>query len=216
MKLRSDNDKLSPCDDIDKFWHLHLLNPILYYNFCIAQFNKIIDHNPTDSFDQNARRQRLTNTMNEYLQKFGDFACPNVWGVKSNLVDIKKDNCAINTYFDGQIKVTIFYTFDTKKGESVYKIWKTNNNKYDGVTFDIDIKNVGNSTLSDLANNISILTKHQKMGIYFYSVADKINVLSGKNTKDGYKYNLPGETALKNIKQDMICVLEEISHHGYC
>lgn len=216
MLLRSINNKLSPSDDIDKFWHLHLLNPIFYYNYCNEQFNKIIDHCPADSFDKHAREQRLTNTKNEYKKKFGDFACPNVWNVKNKCDNINKINDSTNTRPTDKIKVNIFYTFDTKTADGVQKIWKRNNNKYDDTMFDIDKKKVGNETLNDLAKNISVLTRHENIGIHFYSETEKLNVLAGKNTKNGFRCDISRETLLKNINQNIICILEEVSQHGYC
>jgi hypothetical protein len=211
LEIRAENEKLSPIDDIDKFWHLHLLNPVLYYNYCLSKFKKIVDHNPSDSFDQIARKQRITNTLIEYRKKFITFAFPCVWKIElensADLIKIGKDITG------SKMTVTIFYTFDIQKGESVYKVWKKTDKKYDGKSFVIDVNKINGVKLSDLRNKISNLTNHQSIGIHFYPAFEKSNVLRGIK-KTGF--NIPLDSELINIKQDLICVLEEITQHGYC
>ena len=36
-----------PTKELDKVWHCHMLDPIAYYNDCIAYHNKLIGHNPS-------------------------------------------------------------------------------------------------------------------------------------------------------------------------
>jgi len=214
IEMRAYNEKLSPSDDIDKFWHLHLLNPLLYYNYCLSKFKKIVNHNPSDSFDQNARKQRLADTLIEYKKRFCTFVFPNVW--KIELKNFTEESKTSDNISNGKITVTIFYTFDTKKSDSVYKVWKKNNNKYDEIAFDIDINKLNGENISDLTNKISNLTGHQSIGIHFYPISEKLNVLRGINSKNGFRYDISQETPLVSIKQNLICVLEEISQHGYC
>lgn len=70
--LRESDNQLSPSDDIDRFWHIHILCSQHYTEYCLSKFNKYIHHNALDSMDQPARLHRLSNTLNEYTKHFGD------------------------------------------------------------------------------------------------------------------------------------------------
>lgn len=78
MGLRSKDSNLSPSDDIDKFWHQHILNTLSYTQYCTKNFGKYIHHNPEDAYDQNSRYQRLCNTVREYIKIYGDVN-PQIW-----------------------------------------------------------------------------------------------------------------------------------------
>jgi len=36
--------RFAPTRDIDRFWHLHMLAPVAYYNDCLRLFGKLLDH----------------------------------------------------------------------------------------------------------------------------------------------------------------------------
>ncbi len=87
LELRAGNSSLSPSDQIDKFWHTHILDTNSYLNYCLSKWNKIVHHNPAEAIDQQARLIRLVNTIEQYKQKYGSFKYPEVWAnsVNSNL-----------------------------------------------------------------------------------------------------------------------------------
>ena len=41
MDLRNKNQNLSPSNDIDKFWHQHILNTKMYRNFCVVKYRRV-------------------------------------------------------------------------------------------------------------------------------------------------------------------------------
>ena len=79
LTLRNHNNKLSPSDTIDKFWHQHILNTDHYLGYCRIYFNNIIHHNPANSFDQKSKSERLTNTITAYKTKYKSFINDRVW-----------------------------------------------------------------------------------------------------------------------------------------
>ncbi|AYV80042.1 MAG: hypothetical protein Gaeavirus6_17 [Gaeavirus sp.] len=221
LELRSINSNLSPSDDIDRLWHLHLLNPILYYDYCATLYHKIIDHNPTDSFNQHARQQRLQNTITEYLKNYDNFTYPNVWNykTKSKSKEQPKLKSESESNNPNEIKVTIYYTFDTKTNNDVRKIWNPDNGydqKYGGKTFIIDTSTQPNNTIENLTKRISKLTGHNAIAVQFYPDKDKNDVLNGMNTKNGFRWNISEHTLLSDIKYNLVCILEQMSQHGYC
>lgn len=72
LSLRAINSNLSPSNDIDIIWHTHILNTKSYREYCNLKFKKVIDHDPSCSFDQKARSIRLQNTINEYAKVYGN------------------------------------------------------------------------------------------------------------------------------------------------
>lgn len=83
---------MSPSNDIDKFWHYHILDAKSYYAYCIDKFNKIIHHNPIDSFDKKSRFDRIANTYIQYLNKFGSNGNKQVWNISYNNNNLLKPN----------------------------------------------------------------------------------------------------------------------------
>ena len=84
-------EKISPSDDIDKFWHQHILNTKNYMTYCNTKFERCIHHDPEDAHDKNARQIRLNNTIKEYALKFGPFINKNVWIKKQdNVINMSK------------------------------------------------------------------------------------------------------------------------------
>lgn len=96
MKLRNLNPKLSPSNEIDRFWHQHILNTKHYREFCIKNFNKFIDHDPEDANDQIARTKRVGDTIVEYKKKYSDNAPSGIWPTNTS----------------EKIRVKLIYTFD--------------------------------------------------------------------------------------------------------
>ena len=79
LELRNENKDLSPSDDIDRFWHQHILNTKHYFTYCFKKFSQIVHHDPTDAYDQKARALRLKNTMKAYTARFGPIKKKKVW-----------------------------------------------------------------------------------------------------------------------------------------
>lgn len=79
MELRATNPNLSPPDQIDKFWHTHILDTNSYLSYCLNKWNRVIHHNPAEAQDQLARAIRLGNTLIAYKEKYGKFSHPEPW-----------------------------------------------------------------------------------------------------------------------------------------
>lgn len=129
--LRSTNDKLSPSNDVDIVWHQHILNTKHYREYCNAKFGFFIDHDPTDAFDQSARKIRLANTFSEYKTKFGE-PNPVVWkeATSLKLANKTKQNKKLIWYENKQLYE------DYKQGKEILKIIFTINRsgEYNGST----------------------------------------------------------------------------------
>ncbi len=46
FKLFGKGSSIVPTKEIDDVWHLHMLDPVSYYESCMSYHNKIIGHNP--------------------------------------------------------------------------------------------------------------------------------------------------------------------------
>lgn len=90
MILRNKNNNLSPSDDIDEFWHQHILNTSLYTEYCQEKFSGIVHHDPEDAFNQTKRKTRLRNTIKEYKKIYGKIPEGDVWIMKPLSKEIKK------------------------------------------------------------------------------------------------------------------------------
>ena len=64
-----DHNKLSPSEEVDELWHLHLLFPKKYYQFCARFARNWIDHSPDAKYDGNHDR-RYSNTIKKYRSTF--------------------------------------------------------------------------------------------------------------------------------------------------
>ncbi|CDH43655.1 glycine-rich domain-containing protein [Candidatus Contendibacter odensensis] len=67
--VSNDGLRLSPDEEIDKFWHLFILRTQLYREFCEQVFGKFIDHQPED--DPVVLAGAFANTRQVYTQIFG-------------------------------------------------------------------------------------------------------------------------------------------------
>lgn len=147
--LRSSNNKLSPSNDVDIVWHQHILNTKHYREYCNAKFGFFIDHDPTDAFDQDAKKIRLANTFNEYKTKFGE-PHPRVWreATSLKLSNKSKQNKKLIWYDDKQL-----YD-DHKQGKEILKIIFTisGSEEYNGAT--IMYLSEKDLSLNDLSNII--------------------------------------------------------------
>lgn len=137
--LRNENLNLSPSNDIDRFWHAHILNTKSYYLYCVYKFGKLVHHNPAESLDQYARDIRFKQTLVEYDKKFTKQFFPSVWesykkGIihsdvpeNSKLTNSKLTDSKLNKNLEqlnvpnydvsdlansNEIKIFIFYSFD--------------------------------------------------------------------------------------------------------
>lgn len=79
LDLRHEDPDLSPSDDIDRFWHQHILNTKSYFTYCFKKYAQIVHHNPADAYDQKARAVRLKNTIAAYIEKFGPIKSKKIW-----------------------------------------------------------------------------------------------------------------------------------------
>lgn len=195
LHLRNKNEKLSPSDPIDKFWHVHILDTKSYQTFCNEKFGKVIHHNPFDSLDQNARTIRLSNTINQYKQTFGSMLYPEIWNCSTttkntNKPELKPESNKIVTsnskfnyptyntnLFDNknQIKIFIFYSFDDGNLEPFpevkrrfnYKKWRPNDFKFDQKILTIN-QTSNPISFNKIKKYIEKLTGHHDYGIEIY------------------------------------------------
>ena len=218
MKLRSANENLSPSDDIDKFWHQHILNTKHYNNYCFTKFNKFIHHDPIDSIDQLAREKRLLNTKQAYINSFGPIVNNRVWGI----MPLKHDIPTVNSSNISIIKVELMYTFDVydEKRNFITKKWKPNNKLYDKKIIPISFDNSKPFTIMDLKNFLHKKTNHFWYAIKIYKhIPNKPFNYSYYEKFDDKKY-LQDETKISDLIANgntyFMAVLDEDTSNGFC
>jgi len=54
-----------PSEDIDLVWHVHMLHPHLYSEYCIKKFGKLIIHNLPNTISENERFSDTTNSLKD-------------------------------------------------------------------------------------------------------------------------------------------------------
>lgn len=210
MILRNENPNLSPPDNIDKFWHQHILNTNHYYNYCLNKFHKLIHHNPVDSLDQTARSIRLQNTIIAYRNKFGFVQKTKIWSTNNTREDVW--NFSAGADYD-IIYLKLIYIFDIydEKGVFLRKASRKNDKIYDGKTIACHLsKDITIANLKKIINDkTNYLTGMPGLGInVFLTINDK-------------KYDLHDQQIISNIisknnSNQFLVVLEEISQNGYC
>lgn len=173
LDLFSKNKNTSPSNDVDRFWHQHILNTINYRNFCNNRYGRFIDHHPENGYDQKARSMRISNTVKN-IEKPSE----RIW--KNNL---------------GKIKIKIIYTFDNDTFSGKFP------KKNSGMEYDNKIFLIETNSIENIKSLISKKTNHNKLAIKFY-----------KNINEYYEK----KQELKELNDDCLCILEEMSHSGYC
>lgn len=93
MNLRSQNDDLSPPNDIDKFWHGHILHTKLYAEYSLKKYKKFIHHNPNLELSQKNRYDKILNTLTEYIKIYEYPTYPEIW--KSDQNNLLLKNCKL-------------------------------------------------------------------------------------------------------------------------
>lgn len=243
MELRFEDSGLSPSDDIDKLWHLHILDTKIYYEYCMKRFGSLVHHNPQDSIDQEARKIRYKNTLIKYIKKFSYPKYEKVWGLKNKnfMQDEKKSdgknillsqtfrlpNYYKNKVNDSQmIKIYLLYTFDDgtflpSGCEKFFKQWKPNNYSFDKKTLTLKIDN--HTTIDELKKYISYKTGHNSLAIRIYPHPEYEKIIKhNDNVLNFSKLKLSvfdDENILlhsdKNFKF-FIAELIEMSSNGFC
>jgi hypothetical protein len=61
FKLFGSGTSLVPTKEIDKVWHLHMLDPISYHDSCMSYHGKLIGHNP--SLDPSEKEKRKMDSL---------------------------------------------------------------------------------------------------------------------------------------------------------
>lgn len=203
LQLKHKYQNVSPSDDIDKFWHQHILNPKSYYAYCMKTFGEIIDHNPSDAFDQNKRKERIKNSLDRYILEYGPIKYDSVWNLKNNKINGNNQNTK-------QIKVIIGYTFDifNKSNEFIGKKWKPNNFSYDKKTLLYNI--TSNDTIDSLKNSIQNKTGHNRFAIKIYANKDLYD------KKIGFDNSLHDGKLWEIDTNIFYAILEEMTSNGYC
>ena len=216
--LRNGNPKLSPSDDIDKFWHQHMLNTKNYYDYCNKYFARLVHHNPDDADDQKARFLRVRNTRSEYTKKFGPIVNERVWDNMSPTKTAPADLVwKSNNSFDKQkIDFKLVYTFDIWDITNRYigKAWRANNSPYDRQT--ITYYYGDNETISDLRKTIADKTGHPWPAVKIYVMSEKedptdiLTLWSKDTTKKPTR--IGGDIKLPVLsKYEVIAVCEEMT-----
>lgn len=224
LMLRYLDNKLSPPNDIDKIWHFHILSTKQYNEYCIKKFGKMIHHDPVDSFDQQAKKKRLENTIELYKKKYGSFKYPNIWSDKKETI-LKLPPLTISLK-SNYIGVFVYYTFDINNG---VRIWKPNHNQHDRKILAYYCRPT--STIESLQHLISKTTGHHwsAVRIYFHPNSKiKLKTIHPSACQTGYKAEAkPGWintidsdvnliALLSYSKNLLIAELEEMTSNGYC
>lgn len=75
-KYRDQHAELPPSEDIDEFWHSHILDTEAYVRDCQQIFGKYMHHYPyfgiDDKSDLNDLNNAFENTKKLYLKEFGE------------------------------------------------------------------------------------------------------------------------------------------------
>ena len=75
FKLFGKGSSIVPTKEIDDVWHLHMLDPVSYYESCMAYHNKIIGHNPAleDSQEEKSKLHSLfLETAKLWKEEYGE------------------------------------------------------------------------------------------------------------------------------------------------
>lgn len=244
MKLRSEDENLSPCDDIDRFWHQHILNTRHYNSYCFEKFKKFVHHDPTDSFDQLTRHKRLSHTINNYVKTFGPIINNDIWKVlpnadKTNIPngsiksDIINKPIALNTSTIsnplisnpliplGAIKVSveIIYVFDVidKNGKFDTKKWVSNDKIYDKKIIPIQLNKSKPFTVSHLKKFIEKITNHNQFAIKIYSHnKNKEFIYLHYETKNYLNNEIDILNLVNGNNSHFVAILEEMTSNGFC
>lgn len=209
LELRNIDDKLSPSDIIDKFWHTHILDTKLYYNYCVNKFFRIIHHDPNDSLNQQARKIRFCSTLIKYKEKYGLPIYNDIWKNTNfkniNNIDDNNENdennennendlkpqLKIPNYKDhittsiNIVKIFIFYTFDDGYSKPIelekiiFKKWHPNNLPLDSTIITINVNEF--TTINDLKTYIFNKIKLKNIDIKIYPHPTWKKMLNAKN-----------------------------------
>ena len=190
LYLRNINSNLSPSDDIDKFWHAHILNTKSYYDYCIKKFGKIIHHNPNDSLDEKARKIRYYNTLIEYTKVFGELKNTKIWNIdkedenNNQKIEYKKQIFpSYKEYMANKpniIKIYMFYNKD--------KIYNKSNFMHDKKIFTMEINK--STTFEQLKNIISKKVNDNAYAVKIYphpvyqKILDEYSKINAENKKN--------------------------------
>lgn len=211
LELRAENPKLSPCDEIDKFWHQHILNTKHYNDFCIKYYKQFIHHDPEDANDQGSRMSRLWNTINEYYNKFQSAPTSYIW------TPIKTSKAIPTPVSKGpQTEVKIIYVFNNSTCQEPYKPRDNSGLEYDNKIIqysqDLLIENVRH----DIAN----LTGHDWYAIDIYKSYEDYDRDQKMSIADKILINKPimldSNAKLNTLPKSLIAILKEVSHRGFC
>lgn len=71
---------VTPSDEVDQVWHLHVLYTREYDHFCSDVLGRKLHHGPTRGREQNAHfKEQYKRTLRRYLTVFGHRPPSNVW-----------------------------------------------------------------------------------------------------------------------------------------
>lgn len=95
IKISKRHVSFQPCEDVDKFWHAHIICTRQYHEFCNRCNNGVyIHHSP----DRNNNASAYRNTLKEYTAFFGTEPTPQFWGEgkSSSSSTIKAESESLN------------------------------------------------------------------------------------------------------------------------
>lgn len=61
---------MPPSDDIDEFWHMHILDTKNYRGQCDKIFGQYLNHNPSIDWDGSATEEELEHGFNTFLELY--------------------------------------------------------------------------------------------------------------------------------------------------
>mmetsp|Transcript_18045 Transcript_18045/g.23291 ORF Transcript_18045/g.23291 Transcript_18045/m.23291 type:complete len:224 (-) Transcript_18045:261-932(-) len=71
--------ELSPCADVERMWQLHIVDMSNYYHDCMLLCGHVINYNPDEAVDENAKSSHEKNTHVALKGKFGSKCDEDLW-----------------------------------------------------------------------------------------------------------------------------------------
>lgn len=194
LRIRLKDIQLSPSDDIDKFWHQHILNTANYYQFCEKYFRKFIHHYPEDAYNQEGRMNRLNKTVFVYEKTFGKIKNPKIWLPYTGNISDERRTVRLPNDTTDFIKIDVYRNFLTRTGERPFV----------GKPLKISIGHNKSCTIDYLRTVVADEYSHQKIAVKFYEKPDM-------------KKSYDDELRLLKFPKDKViyCLLDDVTS-GYC
>jgi len=217
LQDRSDNPLISPTDDIDKVWHQHILNTKNYHNYCLMNFGRTVDHDPNDSFDQIARKQRIWKRVTDLPYNDSEMSH----------MGTEEYQRRLKNYIAHQQEEDPLFPQAPSAPQQVKILWFRD--RYVNGKF-LDKRGVHpvQSFEGKWNNQVLNVPAHLKtvgdLGMWIAKKVGRTNSIGTdiyipqmfETEAPGSKASLGDEHKLNTLPRHLLAVLEETSSHGYC